>query len=173
MTKEFRFEHTHRLSQAEVTELFSPLPQDPVRRWINRLGLTALGVACLFSSYTVLIGIALLGLGAFVLVAPRFVPFTAKRTYRKLLYLHDPLTYGMNQQRLWIRGPDLQADAAWRHLATWSETRQWFVLSVNHLPKLYFPLAALRDAGVYDDVRACAGAHAPEFNSPEAKRAAL
>ena len=173
MTKDFRYQHSHRLSETEHGELAALRPKDPGRRWINRLGLFALGIVCLFSPYTLIIGIALLGLGAFVLIMPRYMPLTAARTYRKLRYLHDPLEYGVSQDRIWIRGPDLHAEAAWRHLATWSEKGPWLILSPQSLPRLFLPIAGLKDAGVYEDVLAHARAHAPEFDSPKGRRAAL
>jgi hypothetical protein len=169
----FRFEHTYALSESQYVALLGLLGSDKGPRWLRRIGILTVGVACLFFAYTVLLRVAILTLAGVALMAPHYLPGTAARVYREMLYLHGPVTYGVDQDRLWVRAAGLSAEAAWRHLATWHERGGWFILRGNGFPMLMFPVDALQAAGVYGHVRALAQRHGVEFKGRPVRRGHL
>jgi hypothetical protein len=109
----FRFEHTCELSEDEYVALLGLLASDKRSRWLRRVGILAVGIACLFFPYTFLLGVAILTLAVIAVVAPRYLPGTAARVYGEMLYLHEPVTYGVDHERLWARAGGLSAEVTW------------------------------------------------------------
>jgi len=130
----------------------------------------AVGIACLFFPYTLLLGVAILALAAIAFVAPYYLPGTASRVYREMFYLHGPVTYGVTQEGLWARAVDLSSELSWRHVTTWYERDGWFILRGNGFPLLMFPVGGLEAAGVYGRVQALAALHAVEFKGRRVRR---
>ena len=132
--------------------------------------LIALGIACLFFPYTLLLGVAILALAAIALVAPHFLPGTASRVYRETLYLYGPVTFGVTEEGLWARAADLSAELSWRHVTMWYERDGWFILRGNGFPLIMFPVDGLEAARVYGHVRALAARHGVEFKGRGVRR---
>jgi hypothetical protein len=124
----FRFEHTHKFNEAEYVALHGPFVRQSTTRWLRWIAILLFGLACLFSRFTFLLGVAVLGLGAIILLAPRWVPGTTARVFRELGYLREPVTYGADGTKVWIGTTDLRAEAAWRHVVTWRERSGWLIL---------------------------------------------
>ena len=165
----FRFEHTHAVSETQYVALLGLLAGGRPR-WLWRIVILAVGVACLFFPYTFLLGVAVLTLAGIALIAPHYLPGTAARAYREMLYLHGPVTYGVDQDGLWVRAAGLSTEVAWRHLTTWHERGGWFILRGSGFPMLIFAVDALQAAGVYAHVRALAERHGVEFKSRRSPR---
>ncbi len=80
-----RFEHSHHLSTAEYADIRAACFGFRRSRRALRLSLAiAVSVVCLFWEYTFLLGMVMLVVTSFVVVAPRFLPATAARNYREL-----------------------------------------------------------------------------------------
>ena len=73
------------------------------------------------------------------------------------------MTYGVSEQRLWVKSARMEASVLWSMLVTWRETENWLVLSPSGIPPLYLSLARLREEGLYGRVRALAASNAPEY----------
>lgn len=160
----FRFEHTCALTESQFVALERMLASNRPR-WPRLVLILTVGVACLFSRYSFLLGVAVLALTGMSLVVPHYVPGMAARTYRDIRYLQGAVTYGVDQDRMWARAADLSVEVAWRHLTTWQERGGWFLLRGNGFPRLIFPVDALRAAGVYEHVQALAERHGVEFKN--------
>ena len=161
---EFRFENTLQLTESQYVALWALLPIWRLSR-IMRFGmLVAVAVVLLFTKYTLLLGLILLVLAVVGLLAPRVVSSVTRRTFRQHKYLRDALTYGVSEQRLWVRGARIDASVPWSMLITWREKEDWLVLSPSGIPPVYLSLARLREEGLYGRVRALAASNAPEFN---------
>ena len=161
---ELTFQNTVKLTESEYVALSAVLPAWRLSRKIRFGLLVALGIGFLFTKYTLLLGIILLGLGVLALLAPGIVPFAVRSAFRQHKYLRDALTYGCNQEKLWVKGARIDASVPWSMLVTWRETDGWLVLSPSGIPPLYLSLARLKEEGVYGRVRALAASNAPEFN---------
>lgn len=165
------FEHTHHLSEAEFVDLHSGfLGYDRSRQSLRRVTIIALGVVCLFWEYTLLFGTVLLVVATIHMFVPRILPATASRNYREFKYLDGPITYAVDGTQVSLKGTDFEVRAAWRHLAAWLERDPWLVLRLQATPMVILPVAQMRAQGVYDDVTALVRQHAPNFDSPEARR---
>ena len=88
-----------------------------------RLGaFIALGIVFLFTTYTLILGVLLLGLVVLSVLLPgKILPLAAGSSFHKHEYLRDPLTYGVSEEKIWIRGARIDASVPWSMLATWRE----------------------------------------------------
>jgi hypothetical protein len=123
------------------------------------------GILFLFTPYTLLLGLVLLSLVVLGLFIPKILPSAMLRAFREHKYFRDALTYGVSDQKLWVKGPRLDATVPWSMLLVWRETEGWFVLSPSGIPPLYLSLARLKNEGLYGRVRALAASNAPEYNT--------
>ena len=160
----FRFEHTHQLSQREYVAIWALLDQAPSARSTRGGAIVALGFACLFSRYTMLLGVVILGGAAFVAFVPHVWPGIAARNFREFHYLDGPVTYGADEKSVWARTPDFSAKANWRHVSVWRERKGWLILQGSGFPPVLLPIAAMQAQGAYDQVKAMAQEHAVEWN---------
>lgn len=169
----FTFEHTYHLTEAEYVAIWAPNGQRPGPRWARRIGVSLVGIACLFHPYTMLFGVALLGLMTLVIFMPHILPGTAARTFRQFRYLDGPVVYGADANSIWVQTSDFLARASWRHLTVWREREGWLILQGNGLPAVLLHIATLRAQGVYEAVKEKAQHHGVEFGSAAAQRHAV
>jgi hypothetical protein len=163
--EEFRFENTVKLTEAQYVAIWSMLPR---KRWFVKLRLfaiTTVGVILLFSSYTLLIGLILLGsVVAAVYLPGMILPGSTRSLFRRHVYLRDALTYGVSDHGMWVKGVQIDARVQWSMLVTWREVEGWLLLSASGIPPVYLSLARLKEEGLYRRVRDLAKSHAPEYN---------
>ena len=163
---DFRFENTLALTESQYVAVWALLP--PPRSFrIIRLGvLVAIGIVLLFTTYTLILGVILLTLIVLSLLLPgKILPFGARSWFHQHKYLRDPLTYGVSQEKLWVKGVRIDASVPWSMLVTWREAEDWFVLAPSGIPPVYLSLARLREEGLYGRVRALAASNAPEYGT--------
>ena len=163
---EFRFENTLMLTESQYVAVWAILRPRRSSR-IIRLGvLVAVGIIFLFSPYTLILGVILLGLSVLSVLLPgKLLPAGARSWFRQHKYLRDPLTYGVSEEKLWVKGARIDASVPWSMLVTWREKEDWLVLSPSGIPPVYLSLARLRKEGLYGRVRALAASNAPEFGT--------
>jgi hypothetical protein len=164
--KSFSYEQKTKLSQDEFVKIVGLMARRS-RRWRVALAIV-LGVACLFWTYTLILGIALLVAAVVSLFAPYLLPAGAAATYRDSPHLHQELTYSVGDRELSVVGSDLHCQCGWPNLRVWQERDGWLILSPNGMPQLFLSVRQLRDAGVYDDVLALARQHGIEYGRPVA-----
>jgi hypothetical protein len=163
--EEFRFENTVKLTESQYVAVWSVLPKKPWFVKLRLFVLTITGVILLFSSYTLLLGLLLLGLNAVAVLIPGvLLPIGSRSLFRRHTYLRDALTYGVSDQRLWVRGERIDASVQWSMLGTWREVEGWLLLHASGIPPLYLSLSRLKEEGFYRRVRDLAKSHAPEYN---------
>jgi len=160
----FKFENTVTITESEYVAIWSVLPKKPWFRYVRLIAIIAVGVLCLFSKYTLLIGLLLLGVAATAVFVPKIMPSSNRSIFRRHVYLRDPLTYGASDQKMWVRGARIDASVQWSMLVTWREIEGWLLLSPSGIPPVYLSLARLKEEGLYDRVSDLAKRHAPEFN---------
>ena len=161
---EFRFENSVKLTESQYVAVFGVLPRRLSSRKMRLALLGAAGILLLFTRYTLLIGLILLGLLVLTAFIPRIISFGSRSLFRKHLYLRDALTYGVSDQKLWVKGSKIDASVSWSMLVTWREIEGWLVLSPSGIPPVLLSLARLQEEGLYGRVRALAASNAPEFN---------
>lgn len=162
---EFRFENTVKLTESDYVAVWAVLPTWRLSKRVRFGLLVALGVVLLFTPYTLLLGLIILGLAVVALVTPVFFPAVTRHNFREHKYLRDALTYGVSEQKIWVRGDRIDASVPWSMLVTWRETEGWLVLSPSGIPPVYLSLARLTEQGLYGRVRALSAANAPEYNT--------
>ena len=123
------------------------------------------GCFFLFWEYSFLAGLLILLLVTTSQVMPLFIPHTAANTFNKSTYLHSPLTYGVNEKKLWVRGQKLDAEFDWELASVWDTREGWLRISADQFPSLWFKVSALKDSGVYEQVIQLCYKHALQFNS--------
>jgi len=168
--EEFRFENTVALTEAQYVAIWSVLPNKPWFKYIRLIAIIVIGVVCLFSRYTLLIGLGLLVIAATAVFIPKIMPSSARSMFRRHKYLEYPLTYGVSNQRLWIKGSLIDAGVHWTMLVVWREVEGWLILSPSGIPPLYFSLSRLKEEGLYERVRFMAKSHGQEYNKVPHRR---
>lgn len=161
---ELRFENIVKLTESEYVAIWAVLPTGRRSRMIRFGLLVVVGAVFLFTKYTLLLGIILLGLAVLALLAPGIIPVVVGGNFGKHKYLRDALTYGVDHQKLWVKGATIDASVPWSMLVTWREKEGWLVLSPSGIPPVYLSLARLNEEGLYGRVRALAASNAPEFD---------
>ncbi len=159
----FEFEHTHKWTEKQYVELngvFSKRTQ-----WLRLILVGMLGVLCLFWSYTLLLGICILVLMALVLSSPHVVAGTTAYGYRTCPFLREKLTYGVNNERLWLNGSLIEVRVPWESVHVWDERDGWLRVSPIGSPALWFPVSKLKDAGIYDQIIELCKKNGVRFNS--------
>lgn len=163
--EQFRFENTVTLTESQYVAIWSVLPSKPWFRRIRFLAVTTLGVIFLFSRYTIVLGLALLGWAVTSVFLPRvLLPVGTRSLFRGHRYLRDALTYGVSEQKLWVKGDKIDASVDWSMLVVWREVEGWLLLSPSGIPPVYLSLSRLREEGLYGRVKELAKQNAPEFN---------
>lgn len=157
----FAFEQRVKLSEREYINAAGLLDW----RWRPRLMAIALGIAilCLFSKYTLVLGVALLFLGLVSIIMPRLLPVGAAATYRDSRYLQHELTFRVTDLQLSALSSELQCQCTWKNLKVWREHDGWLILSPDGMPQLLLSLQGSKDAEVYDAVLALARENASEY----------
>jgi hypothetical protein len=166
----FRFEHTMPFGEREHAAL-NRLPPPTRRGRIVTLGAGALGLVLLaVSRWTAPLGVVLMLAAALFWFTPRIGRRGAREDYVRARYLHGLVTFGVDERGLWFQGGALRSESAWAGLAFWERRGDRLLLAAEGMPVVVLPVAALREAGVYERVLALAQAHGVEFDSPEAYR---
>jgi hypothetical protein len=162
---EFRFENTLTMTESLYVALFGVVSPRRRSRSIRMIALAAVGILFLFTSYTLILGVILLGFFIMAVFVPKLLPVGARRQFRQHEYLRDAITYGVTDQRLWVKSVRVEASASWSMLKVWREheTEGWLVLSSSGIPPVFLSLARLRQEGLYGRVRALAASNAPEY----------
>lgn len=162
----FFFEHAHRFGEQEYSELTALLSTRREHKYARRVAIFLVAVLCLFSAYTMLLGMVLLLGIALAIWVPHTFKETGARRHRESRLLSSTLTYGASECALWVHGPGYSAQAAWKFLGHWRIRENWLILPCEGIPTVYLPIAALRAAGVYDQVMGLVRAHGKPFDPP-------
>jgi len=156
-----------KMSLEQYIELNSSLQRKS--RPMRRILLFALGIVFLLSPYTFIIGVLLLALFTLILFIPKIVPFGATSNYKSAEHLHQPLTYSVSEKGLRVYGETIDLKSTWPNLKIWRIRDDWLILSSTGMTALYFKVADLKEAGVFDELMKTIRKHAVEYDSPEAK----
>ena len=162
---EFRFENTLTMTESQHVALWGVVLPRSRSGLIKLIAVGTVGVLFLFTSYTLILGVILLGLVVMAIFFPELVSVGARRVFRQHKYLRDAITYGVTDQRLWVKSAHIEASASWSMLLSWRETEGWFVLSSSGIPPVLLSLARLREEGLYGRVRALAASNAREYGT--------
>jgi hypothetical protein len=153
------FEYTNKFDEATYLAIWS----SKSTRWVRFCIICVAGLIMLFWSYTLVLGSLLLLLCVLKLISPQIVSKGLHHNFQRHKYLHQLLTYGISQERLWVRGATLDASTTWPLLVTWQIIRGWLVLTFSGIPQLFFPVCKLEDAGVFEQVLKLAKQYGTEF----------
>jgi hypothetical protein len=162
---QFKFENTLKLTESQYLAVWALVPARRLSRSIRFGALAAVGVVFLFTSYTVVLGAMLLSLIVLSAFIPRIIPVGTRSSFHQHKYLRDALTYGLSEQKLWVKGNLLDASVSWSMLVTWRETEGWLVLSPSGILPVYLSLARLTEEALYEQVSGLARLHAEEFKT--------
>jgi hypothetical protein len=118
-----------------------------------------LGVALLFSKYTMLIGILCLCLTVFGRFMSRFFPGVSTNSYREMPFVRHKTTYLVNEQGLTVKSRGRKIFVRWSGIGTWQQKNGWLSVGLPWFPQCLFRISDLKQAGVYDQVVARCRTH--------------
>jgi len=139
-------------------------------RWPRRVLLLAAAVAMLFWSYTLLLGIIVLGLFLVAATMKVLIPGTRAHRFARSKHLHSEIRYSVTADGLRAESVHFRIWSAWTNLCVWRVTGPWLVLQGYGVPAFYFRIAELRTAGVWDEVDRLMRRHGVEYGSKESNR---
>ena len=159
----FTFEHSFKFDENLFVQLNSLFIRKnrPIR-----IGLFfVIGVACLFWKYTLIIGIAIIAITALAPFMEKRIPQTSANTFQIMKYLHNELTYGVSEKKLWVKGKEISVEFAWEHAVVWGERGDWLKITGNHTPTIWFKIAQLKNEATYDNIIQLCEKHAVRCNA--------
>jgi hypothetical protein len=163
--KQFCFENTLKLTEQQYLDVWALVPVTRLSVLIRRVAMIAVAIVFLFTPYTLALGLVLLVLIVFSIFNPRIIPAGARSLFHQHRYLRDSLTYGVSEEKLWVKGSRLETNVSWSMLITWRERAGWLVLSPSGIPPIYLALARLKEEGLYEQVHELARQNAEEFRT--------
>jgi hypothetical protein len=81
---------------------------------------------------------------------------------RDRLHLHQPITCGVSEEDVWIRGGDFVVRFPWGQMSGWNQGGGWLWIAGTGGGVAYFQIESLRKAGVFEELVALARALAVE-----------
>jgi hypothetical protein len=132
-------------------------------RWVRIAVAFVVGLFMLLWSYTFLLGVLVLILCLLHLIFPAILLKRFHLNFQGHKYLHQPLTYHVSVEHLWVQGETINAKASWSLLVTWQIIRDWLILSASGIPQVYLPIPDMKRSGVYDKVLDLAKKNGKEF----------
>ena len=96
---------------------------------------------------------------------PSLLPKTVANNFREINYLKQELTYGVSENKLWVKGDQINIELGWQNAAVWDIREEWLKISPNHSPVLWFEIAKLKEANIYENVIELCNKHAVRFDS--------
>ena len=163
----FEFEHTHKWTKEQYVDVNRIFLKR--NRWLRITVFGVFGIVCLFWAYTLILGICVLVLMALALLMPHIVAGGTAHGFRTCLYLHEALTYGVSNEKLWLNGSLIEVKVSWESVDVWDERDDWLRVSPRGSPNLWFPVSKLKDAGIFERTIELCEKHGVRFNSRAAR----
>ena len=120
--------------------------------------LAAIGIACLFWRYTIALGVAILGIMAFVWAMRRRGEAFRKRYEASLQQPSQTVHVTLTESGYSLKGDDFFAEAKWSNVFNASERNGFLLMHSWQGARLRVPIDELQRAGLYERVRAIADA---------------
>jgi hypothetical protein len=159
----FRFEQTVEWTEPEYNRVRGT--ERPTRRGrFIAIAIGILGVVAFTSRWTAPVGLLLILLAVFLWFSPRIARRGAREEFKDASYLRGPVTYGVSDEGLWIRGGALRAESRWEGMRVWDCRHGWLLLAASGMPPVYLSEDQLRAAEIYDRVLQLANQHGVEYN---------
>jgi hypothetical protein len=163
MKTKLDYTYTHAFTEREYLAIYSGLRTKT--RWLRLLVVTAFALACLFSAYTFLLGIMILGLLVVKLFTPKLLKLGMTKQYQDSLFSLGPVTFRITPTILQVRGFNkFRESSNWRNLSHWTERNEWLILTATAMVPICIPIATLKKDGVYDQVLEFARRHAFNYD---------
>lgn len=101
------------------------------------------GIICLLWSYTFLLGTTIIFILFLMLFGSSLFPGITRLSFRKLSYLHEPISYGFDEKRLWCKNRKINVKASWDIVSLLEERKKWIWLPATGTPGFWFPICEL------------------------------
>ena len=147
---QFSYSHSVKFTERQYVEIISLFARQS--RYINSAIALAGGIVCLFSAYTVILGVIILVVLVLSLTMPNRIPGTLSKVYQNSRLLKDEVRYGVDNNGLELNCRLLDAKAPWEAVVVWKEQGDWLQIQSEGMPACWFKVSNLRAACVYDDV---------------------
>lgn len=72
---------------------------------------------------------------------PKLLKMSAHYTFNDMKYIKDELTYGVNENQLWVCGKHMKIQLDWEYAKVWEERAGWQKVSSDHCPIFWFKIS--------------------------------
>jgi hypothetical protein len=110
------------------------------------------GIICLLWSYTFLLGATILFFLSLMLFGSSLFPGITRLSFRKLSYLHEPISYGFSKKILWCKNKKINVKASWDIASVLEERQNWIRIAASGTPCFWFPICELKKTNKYFDL---------------------
>jgi len=150
MQKHFEYSYTHQLTEDEYITIVNSYSF--VSNIFRVVGFAIVGIACLFSWYTFILGVIILVSIIIKIFLPKLVQRGLQNDYQKRRILKQPISYSVTDSELRLSSDGISYESSWNHLVSWKEQAGWLILKPSGVDALYFRVSDMKKAGIYDSV---------------------
>lgn len=120
-----------------------------------------LGGFLLFWRYTIALGATMLAVTAF-LWAIRERSHRNRDRLTRILERPERIYIRVTESGYTVRAEELFAETSWNRVINGFETNGYLLVQSRHMPRMYLSIAELREAGLYDRIKAIVDARSAE-----------
>jgi len=157
-----KFEHTIEISDEVFKNEIYPTFLDPKDKTslTGKIVIALLLIVPFFWKYTISLGIANWIVFLSVKIIPKMVGkylkskkainLLKKNDYRKLFFMHNPLTVGFDEENLYMKTKGYLSCVAWSYCTKYEISDKWIGIVCSGVPIYYFNVESLRKENMYD-----------------------
>lgn len=82
-----------------------------------------------------------------------------KNDFRKMLFLHEPVDVGFNDNYLYMKTDGYEGKVNWKYIVSYDFSDKWFIVRCSGFPCFYFNIIELKKYDAYYRLLALANEH--------------
>ena len=100
----------------------------------------------------------------------KILKFGARSIFNYSEYLHEEITYGVNDKYIYIRSENIEGKAKWKLLKFWRIYGDWIQLNVSGMPQIFLNISEMKHVHLYEIIFSNIEKYGYEYNKPRKKK---
>jgi hypothetical protein len=110
------------------------------------------GIACLFFSYTIILGIIIISITLLTLFLPKFIPWSYLGIYKQHTDLHEEIEYILTDNFIYINSNSMSVKISWGLIYSISTLSNWILIGFAGSPTIYIPHQEMQNSPYYHEI---------------------